>query len=395
MKVIALRVELNFIFLLMISILTFCTVSKAIGAELEVSDRTAALDDTVTFDVSLNTAPNDVDAMGLDIRYDPSVLSFNGYLPGSLTAGFDFLNANNVSPGTVRIGGFAVGHNKILEGESGSVVTLMFNVIGPGDCLLGIAQLKDDVRGWTARNGEFAGLSTAEEMTTNPLTPEEEATFYSQAAQKNDSPTSTLGWNPITDAGRTSSSASDSTAITPSAQPSDPEISSASTHRYPGMSKNQDQSTTYGSGRYDDPYVRASARHSSGELNQTYSRRFENTQTQQNSFQRHDRLTRTGEEKTPPQKGPISGQRTVEPKDNGIRTSYFAKSDGVHRPQERGEGKPEAYSQPSVTQDTESGPSVLLITTAILLTTFIGLEIGSLILWKGPIFWKMAKRTQS
>lgn len=107
-----------------------------VGAEVEVV-------------IYINDAPNDADAIGMDISYNTSVLSYKGVIDrGDLTQAYVWLLANEVSPGDVRIGGIQT-PGAIPTGASGSMAVLHFDVIGEGDCGLGFISVIDDVAGWS------------------------------------------------------------------------------------------------------------------------------------------------------------------------------------------------------------------------------------------------------
>jgi len=161
-----------FISLCILVLVTFSMGIKATAASLILEDQSGEEGNTVTFTVSIDNAPNNVAALGFHVQYDPSVLSYKGYSAGSLTSSFDFFGANNASPGTVRVGGFVAGSGKIDEGESGTAVSLAFDVVGHEDCEVRLAQLKDDIKSWNTEPGYFSGdPAVEEELADNPTSP--------------------------------------------------------------------------------------------------------------------------------------------------------------------------------------------------------------------------------
>jgi hypothetical protein len=122
-----------------------------------VNDQHGDKGSTVSFDISVDSAPNEVAALGFEVQYDHRVLRYSGYSPGDLVSGFDFFNANNASPGVVRIGGFVAGAGRISEGAGGTVASLTFDVVGHDDCRIRLAQLKDDIKAWSTQAGHFTG----------------------------------------------------------------------------------------------------------------------------------------------------------------------------------------------------------------------------------------------
>jgi hypothetical protein len=82
-----------------------------------------ATSDTVRIDVLINDAARPIDAGGLDLSYDSSLLTYIGCAPGDLTAGWQTFACSDL--GThVRVGGFNT--TPIPEGSSGSFARLTF-----------------------------------------------------------------------------------------------------------------------------------------------------------------------------------------------------------------------------------------------------------------------------
>jgi hypothetical protein len=72
----------------------------------------------------LNNGVNPIDAMGVDVTFDPNVLNYVGVQRGSLTIDWDVFDAALIAPGVVRVGGFNT--EPIAIGQSGSIVVLEF-----------------------------------------------------------------------------------------------------------------------------------------------------------------------------------------------------------------------------------------------------------------------------
>jgi len=82
----------------------------------------------VTVAIIVQDAPNNVRAFGLDVVYNPEVLSYQEASAGSLVENFDYFDTNLIADGWVRIGGFEAGEELILTGDGGSIVELIFEV---------------------------------------------------------------------------------------------------------------------------------------------------------------------------------------------------------------------------------------------------------------------------
>ncbi|MEZ4528122.1 MAG: cohesin domain-containing protein [Desulfobacterales bacterium] len=121
----------------------------------------------IRFTVSAADVPNEVNALGFEVSYDASVLQFRGFAPGSLTQNFTHFSASNTDFGTVRIGGFDAGENRISQGASGGLVTLEFEVVAEKSCDVQMQNLLDDVRDWSVTSGSFSGNSNKEDEEGN------------------------------------------------------------------------------------------------------------------------------------------------------------------------------------------------------------------------------------
>jgi hypothetical protein len=150
-----------------------CIHTKA--ADLYQNDQYGDKESVVNYMVSIATAPNEVTSLGFEVRYDPSVLKYIRYTAGHLVYGFDFFNANNASPGILRIGGFVAAKMnpgaEIREGTGGIVVYLEFHVIGHNNSQLTLTALKDDIKNWTTKNGQFTGDQIVEPEPETELEP--------------------------------------------------------------------------------------------------------------------------------------------------------------------------------------------------------------------------------
>jgi hypothetical protein len=128
------------------------------AATLSISDISGAKGDIVTATLSINNAPNTARAFMLDVEYDVTCLSFQGFSSGTLVNGaYPLFTANNVEPGIVRLGGVASVSPGITKGSSGTVVALTFKVTGDKNSDLQISNLTDDMNkeGWSRQNGYF------------------------------------------------------------------------------------------------------------------------------------------------------------------------------------------------------------------------------------------------
>jgi hypothetical protein len=146
--------------------------TAAVAQNIDLDDQAARQEETVTFTVFISTAPNEVTAFGLEITFDPSVLSFDttdtnsdliadAATPGPLVEGWTFFGVSSPASGRIRVGGSTI-TNGIAAGASGVLLQLTFTVVGDGDpasTTLAIVRPRDDVTTWTLGQGEFTFIS--------------------------------------------------------------------------------------------------------------------------------------------------------------------------------------------------------------------------------------------
>ena len=130
------------------------------------NDHSGALDLSVSYvavgaggsvSVAIGAAPNAVAAFGFEVAFDATRLSYDGFAPGALTEGFDFLEVSNPAAGIVRVGGFEAGSDRIADGASGILVEIQFTVdpaepIG-SEIPLSLLGLVDDLLPFSMSNG--------------------------------------------------------------------------------------------------------------------------------------------------------------------------------------------------------------------------------------------------
>lgn len=79
--------------------------------------------DTVLVDISIENCPSPIDAGGLDLMYDPAVLTYVSCARGDLTAGWDYFSCANRGD-YIRVGGFDL--VPIPQGSTGTFARLVF-----------------------------------------------------------------------------------------------------------------------------------------------------------------------------------------------------------------------------------------------------------------------------
>jgi hypothetical protein len=62
--------------LIMLALVCVPMAGKAMAASLELSDQTGQIGSSVTYTLSVSSAPNAVSSLGLDIAYDQTALTY-------------------------------------------------------------------------------------------------------------------------------------------------------------------------------------------------------------------------------------------------------------------------------------------------------------------------------
>jgi len=70
----------------------------------------------------------EIRVFGLEMSFDPRIFQFQGVAGGNLTGSWTAVDGNEVSPGTVRIGGFAGGGNPIARDSQGALALIQLKV---------------------------------------------------------------------------------------------------------------------------------------------------------------------------------------------------------------------------------------------------------------------------
>ncbi len=141
----------------------------------DVSGRTG---DEVAVEILLDGNPDPVDAFGLDLGYDPTMLSFARVEPGDLTGDFVVVEGMEQWPGVLTVGGF--GTTSVPVGSSGSLATVVFEVTCGGcaegqESALTITSPVDDLQGLNLCRGTFSyrSCSLGDVTADEDITPED------------------------------------------------------------------------------------------------------------------------------------------------------------------------------------------------------------------------------
>ena len=124
----------------------------ALSQTLTLNDKTAMeTGEPVTFTLSLEnpSGGQDVASLTIDLEFDATVLTYDGYTAAPLVADWPFFDVNEPQSGLLKIAGFDL--QGIPPNSSGDVVELHFIVAGGNDTALVMTSLD----GFATRDGEF------------------------------------------------------------------------------------------------------------------------------------------------------------------------------------------------------------------------------------------------
>jgi hypothetical protein len=100
----------------------------AIGVTMTPSS--AGPDTIITVSAAIKGNSEEIRVFGLEMTFDTKMLQFQEVGKGSLNGGWAAVDANEISPGQLRVGGFAGGGTSIAKNSTGTLVNLKFKVTG-------------------------------------------------------------------------------------------------------------------------------------------------------------------------------------------------------------------------------------------------------------------------
>jgi hypothetical protein len=126
---------------------------------LDIAGSSGGPGGTTAVRARIQGAPNSVGALGFDVVFDPTLMTYMGFERGALVQDFDFFECTipTGEDNIVRCGGFKA-TGGIASGASGDVVILDFDVMQcvQGDMYpLDLQELKDDISTWSSSHGCF------------------------------------------------------------------------------------------------------------------------------------------------------------------------------------------------------------------------------------------------
>ncbi|MDH7512003.1 MAG: cohesin domain-containing protein [Clostridiales bacterium] len=85
-------------------------------------------DTTIAVAVLIAENSREVRVFGLEMSFDPDIFQYKEIASGNLTGGWTAVDANEISPGRLRIGGFAGGGSAISTGSKGALALVRLKV---------------------------------------------------------------------------------------------------------------------------------------------------------------------------------------------------------------------------------------------------------------------------
>jgi hypothetical protein len=149
-------------------LITLLTINMGMvyAQNLDINDQSGEVNDTVSFTISINNAPDALSSVQFDVSYDTSVLDFtDNFTNGDLVSSFIYFEVNEISSGQIRVAGITT--TELEAGSSGEVVKLEFTVKNCTNSTLTLTGLVDEMSDWSTGNGKFS-CTSSQTPTPNP-----------------------------------------------------------------------------------------------------------------------------------------------------------------------------------------------------------------------------------
>jgi hypothetical protein len=97
---------------------------------VSVSPNSAGPDAIITVAIAIAGNDKEVRVFGLDLTFDTNMFQFQEVTKGTLTGNWAAVDGNEVSPGTLKVGGFVGEGSPIAKNSTGTVAEVKFKVTG-------------------------------------------------------------------------------------------------------------------------------------------------------------------------------------------------------------------------------------------------------------------------
>ncbi len=85
-------------------------------------------DTTIAVAVLIAENSREVRVFGLEMSFDPKIFQYQEIISGNLTGGWTAVDANEISPGTLRVGGFSGGGSVVPKDSQGALAVVQLKV---------------------------------------------------------------------------------------------------------------------------------------------------------------------------------------------------------------------------------------------------------------------------
>jgi len=97
---------------------------------IDCSPSSGGTDTNFTISIAINNADREIRVFGLEMKFDANKFQFRRIEEGELTESWAAVDGNEISTGTLRVGGFMGSGNPITQGTTGNIAEVKFKVIG-------------------------------------------------------------------------------------------------------------------------------------------------------------------------------------------------------------------------------------------------------------------------
>jgi hypothetical protein len=154
------------LFILFLIVLLFHCKESSTAPEVEIpkqeqtsititcSPSSGGTDTNFTVVISINSADREIKVFGLEVKFDADKLKFRRIEEGNLTESWAAVDGNEISRGTLRVGGFAGSGDAITQETTGIIAEVKLKVTGSNfnngqQSQICIENYTDDIAGLT------------------------------------------------------------------------------------------------------------------------------------------------------------------------------------------------------------------------------------------------------
>jgi len=119
---------------------------------MSLSPSSASPGNIVTISIPVRGNTSEIKMFGLELHFDPGMFSYYSTGKGDLTSSWAAVGGNEISSGTIKVGGFLGSGNPITIGSSGNIAEIKLQVTGDAysngaTCQITINSFSDDISG--------------------------------------------------------------------------------------------------------------------------------------------------------------------------------------------------------------------------------------------------------